>query len=106
VIELGWEEWLVLIAVIMFAIKVGLDAIFQKIFKKDHPHFHLNDPSNGSDQHHSSGGDRTVALSVQPRLHHTNEDGDQTTVNITNIEIHDSIINRSTIGIDAADDNQ
>jgi len=108
---LGWNEWLIIIAVLLFALKIGYDEILKRFFGKKKSGLedsHVSEmlaSRTGSDTgkaQHSMVADhgRTVASGeIHPHSHN-----DRSPIHITNIEIHDSVINRSTILPDGDDD--
>lgn len=115
--DFGWEEWLVIIAVILLALKLLLDALRRFLFEEGDGHGTGHDISSGHDPGGSvrdtfgppspssqirasppfgSPDPVTGPSRVPPRSSSGPYDG--ATFNITNISINDSVINRSPIG--------
>jgi len=104
VVDLGLDEWLIIIAVILLALKFGYQEIRRRFFGKTG----TDDTGNDENDIHMGDKDRSRASDheddtmLPSSLHGSQSTGSksetgQAPIHITNIEIHDSIISRSTI---------
>ena len=102
-INVGWNQWLIIIAVLMFALKLGYDEIRKKYFGYSGQQVRRErDPSAPSDESALDGRNGTTWETAGVRENRDSyfddlpERDGKVPIHITNIEIHDSVINRST----------
>lgn len=106
---MGWEEWFVLIAVFIFAMKFGFEEIRKRLFgrmknaeEKSPEDKTTHSPANEVPQSIAGNSIHTMheRINRAPVQASGKDDVVQhqhAPIHITNIEIHDSVINRSTI---------
>lgn len=103
VIHVGWNQWLIIIAVLMFALKLGYDEIRKKYFGYSGPQVRRERDLSSSSEWSALDG-RNGSIWEKDGVRETydgtlddipDRDGGGP-IHITNIEIHDSVINRST----------
>lgn len=116
--DLGWEEWLIVVILILFGLRMSYEEIRKKLFgtptsydKPENGSIQQDQtsarPSTGTNRSTPSPADQETAQPAGEREQGTTGgSSDNSPTYITNIEIHDSVITRSTIiGNDEDDDD-